>query len=335
MADKKISALTAATTPLAGSEVLPIVQGASTVKVSVNNLTAGKTVPASALTITAPTYGNSGSIANPNDPNDEVLFTITNGANTNGGIARGGGTVLSLRDRTSNSGSATIGYGLYVTAPYDGTNASGSTYALTKYGIFVDDIYNFYGQNATVGSTNYGLYVKGGGRNYLKADTQFDNNVVIGTAAKGITTGSAISFGLGTNGVTTHATIHNSSGVSIGNTTDPGSTNLSVTGSTTSALFKTATGGPVSALNGVFVTVYTFPNAAESRLYVVYTSLVSVGDAVNFGRGAYVTTDAASAAIHQEFGGLAMDMQMVGLNLQALQISGGTQNIYATVTRLA
>jgi hypothetical protein len=44
MADKKISALTAATTPLAGTEVLPIVQGGATVKVSVDNLTDGKTV---------------------------------------------------------------------------------------------------------------------------------------------------------------------------------------------------------------------------------------------------------------------------------------------------
>lgn len=42
MADKKISALTAASVPLAGSEVLPIVQGGSTVKVSVANLTAGR-----------------------------------------------------------------------------------------------------------------------------------------------------------------------------------------------------------------------------------------------------------------------------------------------------
>jgi hypothetical protein len=38
MADKKISALTAATTPLAGTEVLPIVQSASTVKVAVNDM---------------------------------------------------------------------------------------------------------------------------------------------------------------------------------------------------------------------------------------------------------------------------------------------------------
>ena len=38
MADKKISALTAASTPLAGTEVLPIVQSGSTVKVANNDL---------------------------------------------------------------------------------------------------------------------------------------------------------------------------------------------------------------------------------------------------------------------------------------------------------
>lgn len=45
MADKKISALTGASTPVAGSEVLPIVQSGATVKVSIDNLTSGKTVP--------------------------------------------------------------------------------------------------------------------------------------------------------------------------------------------------------------------------------------------------------------------------------------------------
>jgi len=39
MADKTISALTSATTPLAGTEVLPIVQSSTTVKVAVNDLT--------------------------------------------------------------------------------------------------------------------------------------------------------------------------------------------------------------------------------------------------------------------------------------------------------
>lgn len=53
MADKKISALTGATTPLAGTEVLPIVQSGSTVKVAVSDLTAGRAV--SMLSLTADT----------------------------------------------------------------------------------------------------------------------------------------------------------------------------------------------------------------------------------------------------------------------------------------
>jgi hypothetical protein len=44
MADKRISALPGASTPLAGTEVLPIVQGGDTVKVTVANLTAGRAV---------------------------------------------------------------------------------------------------------------------------------------------------------------------------------------------------------------------------------------------------------------------------------------------------
>lgn len=44
MADAKISALTAATTPVAGTEVLPIVQSGTTKKVSIANLTAGRDV---------------------------------------------------------------------------------------------------------------------------------------------------------------------------------------------------------------------------------------------------------------------------------------------------
>jgi hypothetical protein len=52
MADLKISQLTAASTPLAGTEVLPIVQGGATVKVSAANLTAGRAISATQLTLT-------------------------------------------------------------------------------------------------------------------------------------------------------------------------------------------------------------------------------------------------------------------------------------------
>lgn len=61
MADTKISALTVATTPLAGTEVLPIVQNGVTKQVSVADLTAGRAVSAASLTLTtALTAANGG-----------------------------------------------------------------------------------------------------------------------------------------------------------------------------------------------------------------------------------------------------------------------------------
>lgn len=57
MADVKISALPAATTPLAGTEVLPIVQSSTTKKVSVADLTAGRAISASSITNSALTSG--------------------------------------------------------------------------------------------------------------------------------------------------------------------------------------------------------------------------------------------------------------------------------------
>lgn len=52
MADLKISALPASTTPLAGTEVLPVVQSSTTKQVSVANLTAGRSVSVADLTAT-------------------------------------------------------------------------------------------------------------------------------------------------------------------------------------------------------------------------------------------------------------------------------------------
>lgn len=51
MADTKISGLPASTTPLAGTEVLPIVQSGATKKVSVADLTAGRAISATQVTV--------------------------------------------------------------------------------------------------------------------------------------------------------------------------------------------------------------------------------------------------------------------------------------------
>lgn len=53
MSNSKISALTSATTPLAGTETLPVVQSSTTKQVSVANLTAGRAVSALSVTTTS------------------------------------------------------------------------------------------------------------------------------------------------------------------------------------------------------------------------------------------------------------------------------------------
>lgn len=55
MADVKISGLPASTTPLAGTEVLPVVQGGQTRQVSIANVTAGRAVSATSYTPTGAT----------------------------------------------------------------------------------------------------------------------------------------------------------------------------------------------------------------------------------------------------------------------------------------
>jgi hypothetical protein len=70
MSNSKISALTSATTPLAGTETLPIVQSSTTKQVSVANLTAGRTPSVAGLTVSSSpidgqsaTYGGTDSVA--------------------------------------------------------------------------------------------------------------------------------------------------------------------------------------------------------------------------------------------------------------------------------
>lgn len=75
MADAKISQLTGATTPLAGTEVLPVVQSSTTKKVSVANLTAGRDVAVKKL-----------------QPTDNVVFVAGKGADFSATAGSGGAT---------------------------------------------------------------------------------------------------------------------------------------------------------------------------------------------------------------------------------------------------
>jgi hypothetical protein len=112
MADTKISALPASTTPLAGTEVLPIVQSGATKQVSVADLTAGRAISATQLTLTT---GN---------------LIVANGQGVDFSATPGTGTSELLDDYEEGtflptiSGSTTAGTGTY--------NAAGGLY--TKVG---------------------------------------------------------------------------------------------------------------------------------------------------------------------------------------------------------
>ena len=102
MADVKISALPASSTPLAGTEILPIVQSATTRQVSVANLTAGRAVNALSITASSLTSGRvtyAGTAGLLQDSanltfNGTTLTANTIGAYTLSGTIAGGGNQI-------------------------------------------------------------------------------------------------------------------------------------------------------------------------------------------------------------------------------------------------
>jgi len=141
MANSKISALTSATTPLAGTEVLPVVQSSTTKQVSVADLTSGRAVSALSMTLTnalAATSGGTGSTSAFTSngmvyasstttlaTSSAITFDGTNFATTgsiNGGTTNVAGRYLNILGADSST-SGTI-YGVY--AQVNTTSASGS-----------------------------------------------------------------------------------------------------------------------------------------------------------------------------------------------------------------
>ena len=135
------------------------------------NLGIGTTTPTLPLTV----MSTSGSASFTESGNLHVNSTVpaltaTTGSNNAG---YGGGTAISAISRASDWGGAQNGYALYAAAPYDGTNASGYTYADRTVGLYVDDLYSFAGKNSTA---TFGIFAAGGQQNY------FAGSVGIGTS---------------------------------------------------------------------------------------------------------------------------------------------------------
>lgn len=184
MADKKISALTASTTPLAGTEVLPIVQGGSTVKVSVANLTDGRVVTASNLGV------NVASPANRVDVDDGGVTVRFSGQPT---LALSN-AFMHIVGNPAGAGGFRLGVGWNV--GIDGTNwrtggdggNNGGGYIAGNYGDGALDFYtvpNVGGSSQTISDATFGTLKRM--RISSTGDvTAYTGNFVLGTAGKGI-----------------------------------------------------------------------------------------------------------------------------------------------------
>jgi hypothetical protein len=170
MADKKISALTAATTPLAGTEVLPIVQSGATVKVAVSDLTAGRAIAASAATITGATTAVSLTLANTGGgtnatfavtENTGVTLNLNEGATARQLIIQQGGTEV-WRLNASGNLAAADGKGI----DFSATSGSGTSELLADYehGTFTPTIVGTSTAGVGTYSTQVGVYTKVGNR---------------------------------------------------------------------------------------------------------------------------------------------------------------------------
>jgi hypothetical protein len=129
MADTKISALPASTTPLAGTEVLPIVQSGVTRQVSVANLTAGRAVSAASVTASTGNFvvGTSGQgidfSATPGTGTSELLDDYEEGTWTPTD-ASGAGLTLSVASANYTKIGDTVRLQAQITYP---SNVSGAS----------------------------------------------------------------------------------------------------------------------------------------------------------------------------------------------------------------
>jgi hypothetical protein len=164
MANSKISALTSATTPLAGTETLPIVQSSTTKQVSVANLTAGRVVSVGNLLI-------------PNGT--EAAPSIYAAGDSTSGIYSSGASATSFSFAGKLAGEFTSANGYWTIYRRNATSQYVET-SVTSAGANILVSAGSGVLNLGIGSTSY-LKISGSGDVTVNS-----TNLVIGTSGKGI-----------------------------------------------------------------------------------------------------------------------------------------------------
>jgi len=281
MTNSKISALTSATTPLVGTETLPIVQGGATVKTTVADITNGGGYAGSFTTLAS--TGNT-------TLGDATTDTVTvNGYIGVGGAAVASGgirvtstaltgtdqagiislpTITSASTITGNGVSARVSTAataftvanLHAFYAFNAVKGAGSTIT-NQHGLYIVDQTqgtNNYGITSTVtsGANKYNIYASGTAQNY------FSGNVLIFGAG-------GLGYGTGSGGTVTQATSR-TTGVTL-NKTNGAITLVSAAGLATFQSF-TVTNSTVAATDVVHVT-----QKSGTDLYQIFVTATAAG----------------------------------------------------------
>ena len=250
MADVKISGLPASTTPLAGTEVLPIVQSSTTKKVSIANVTAGRAVSALSFAPTGsalPTNGlflpDTNAVGISTNSEECARFFATGGVSI-GNTVDPGATNLSVTGKgyigTSTPQSPWItGVSPYLsvekTANYTGISAYSYSAGVSAGGVLSLG----HSKSATLGTlaaTASGDLLGAISFEGVNSSSALFAGSYISSTQSGAAGAAYFSASLnfftsnGTNNAAQNMTLFGSGGVSIGNTTDLGAGALNVTG---------------------------------------------------------------------------------------------------------
>jgi hypothetical protein len=213
MSNSKISALTSATTPLAGTEVLPIVQSGATVNATVANITGAGTYPGSFTTL-----DSSG--------NTTLGDTTTDTVKVNGYMGVGVAAAPSISVYASSTALTTTNQRGFQSSVF-GTSAATvkiagywSNIGTAATAFTCTDVINFYALNA----------IKGAGSTITNLHGLYIENQTQGTNNYGIT--SLVSSGANKWNIYASGTASNylAGGLNVGATADPGAGNISLTG---------------------------------------------------------------------------------------------------------
>jgi hypothetical protein len=325
MADVKISGLPASTTPLAGTEVLPIVQGGATKQVSIANVTAGRAVSAASLALTtSPLPTTSGGTALTSFTANGVVHATSTSALTTNANLQFAGTKLSVGANASAWSGSSLDLG----------TVTGLCAVAGTGGSFLTNNAYYDGSNWIYKVTNPAVIYA-----MLANGTQTWSNAVSGSAGGTITFAERMNISAAGNvTVTTGNLVIGTSGKGIDFSATPGTGTSELLADYEEGTWTpTDTSGAGLSLTIVSATYTKIGRLVTLQAEITYPTTVNASGAI---LGGFPYTAASNGAASFYAGGVAGPMAQIGSALYPANSAGASitnatlsaKTVYITVS---